>query len=64
MTCHESLMIGLGMVGRAGFAFVVMDIAYVQNQIMHKEAFFRHCQVNVYFVLLEAKNVCSITNNQ
>lgn len=36
----ESLMIGFGMVGRAEFAFVVMDIAYVQNQILSEEAFF------------------------
>ena len=36
----ESLMIGFGMLGRAELAFVVMDIAYVQHQIMHVQAFF------------------------
>ncbi len=40
MTWHQSLMIGFGMLGRAELAFVVMDIAYVQNQILHDEAFF------------------------
>ncbi|MFQ6004537.1 MAG: cation:proton antiporter [Woeseia sp.] len=40
MTWHQSLMIGFGMLGRAELAFVVMDIAYVQNQILHVEAFF------------------------
>jgi Kef-type K+ transport system membrane component KefB len=40
MNWHQSLMIGFGMLGRAELAFVVMDIAYVQNQIMHTEAFF------------------------
>jgi len=34
------LMIGFGMLGRAELAFVVMDIAYVQNAILNKEAFF------------------------
>ncbi len=33
-------MIGFGMLGRAELAFVVMDIAYVQNSILNKEAFF------------------------
>jgi Kef-type K+ transport system membrane component KefB len=37
---HESLMIGFGMLGRAELAFVVMDIAYVQNQILSTEAFY------------------------
>ena len=37
---HESLMIGFGMLGRAELAFVVMDIAYVQNQILNTEAFY------------------------
>ena len=36
----ESLMIGLGMLGRAELAFVVMDIAYVQNSILNDEAFY------------------------
>ncbi len=40
MTWHQSLMIGFGMLGRAELAFVVMDIAYVQNQILHVDAFF------------------------
>ncbi len=40
MTWHQSLMIGFGMLGRAELAFVVMDIAYVQNDILHTEAFF------------------------
>ncbi len=39
-TFHESLMIGFGMLGRAELAFVVMDIAYVQNQILTTEAFY------------------------
>jgi len=36
----SSLMIGFGMLGRAELAFVVMDIAYVQNNIMTAEAFY------------------------
>jgi len=36
----SSLMIGFGMLGRAELAFVVMDIAYVQNNIMTTEAFY------------------------
>lgn len=36
----ESLMIGVGMLGRAELAFVVMDIAYVQNDILNTEAFY------------------------
>jgi Kef-type K+ transport system membrane component KefB len=39
-TFHESVMIGFGMLGRAELAFVVMDIAYVQNQILSTEAFY------------------------
>lgn len=35
-----SLMIGFGMLGRAELAFVVMDIAYVQNKILNTEAFY------------------------
>lgn len=34
------LMIGFGMLGRAELAFVVMDIAYVQNAILSTEAFY------------------------
>lgn len=35
-----SIMVGIGMLGRAELAFVVMDIAYVQNQILNTEAFY------------------------
>lgn len=35
-----SLMIGFGMLGRAELAFVVLDIAYVQNSILNTEAFY------------------------
>lgn len=37
---YESLMIGFGMLGRAELAFVVMDIAYVQNSILDEAAFY------------------------
>ena len=40
MNYAESLMIGFGMLGRAELAFVVMDIAYVQHQILPVQAFF------------------------
>jgi len=36
----SSWMIGFGMLGRAELAFVVLDIAYVQNSILNQEAFF------------------------
>jgi Kef-type K+ transport system membrane component KefB len=36
----ESWMIGLGMLGRAELAFVVMDIAYVQHSIISEEMFY------------------------
>ena len=36
----ESVMIGFGMLGRAELAFVVMDIAYIQNDILSAEAFY------------------------
>jgi Kef-type K+ transport system membrane component KefB len=36
----ESWMIGFGMLGRAELAFVVMDIAYVQHQIINDEMFY------------------------
>ena len=36
----ESLMIGFGMLGRAELAFVVMNIAFVQYQIISVEAFY------------------------
>jgi len=35
-----SVMVGLGMLGRAELAFVVMDIAYVQNKILSDDAFY------------------------
>ena len=34
------LMVGFGMLGRAELAFVVIDIAYVQNAIINTEAFY------------------------
>jgi len=37
---HESVLIGLGMLGRAELAFVVMNIGYVQNNIITTEAFY------------------------
>ena len=40
MDWPNSLMIGFGMLGRAELAFVVMDIAYVQNDILSTEAFY------------------------
>ena len=36
----EAWMIGFGMLGRAELAFVVMDIAYVQNSILTEEMFY------------------------
>ena len=36
----SSVMIGFGMLGRAELAFVVMNIAYIQNQILTEEAFY------------------------
>lgn len=36
----ESVMIGFGMLGRAELAFVVLDIAYVQHDILSAEAFY------------------------
>ena len=36
----DSILIGLGMLGRAELAFVVLDIAYVQNAILNREAFY------------------------
>ncbi len=35
-----SIMVGLGMLGRAELAFVVLDIAYVENAILSTEAFY------------------------
>lgn len=40
MAWGGALMIGFGMLGRAELAFVVMDIAYVQNAILSAEAFY------------------------
>ena len=40
MNGPASVMVGLGMLGRAELAFVVLDIAYVQYQILNKEAFY------------------------
>ncbi|MFC7050716.1 cation:proton antiporter [Emcibacter nanhaiensis] len=36
----QSMMVGIGMLGRAELAFVVMDIAYVQYKILNDEAFY------------------------
>ncbi|MGD8327528.1 MAG: cation:proton antiporter [Sphingomonadales bacterium] len=40
MAWPSSMLIGFGMLGRAELAFVVMDIAYVQNKILTTEAFY------------------------
>lgn len=48
----ESVMIGLGMLGRAELAFVVMDIAYVQNNILSDAAFYT-LMVTAFFM-----NIC------
>lgn len=45
----ESIMIGLGMLGRAELAFVVMDIAYVQNNILTEVAFYT-LMVSAFFL--------------
>jgi Kef-type K+ transport system membrane component KefB len=37
---EDSLLIGLGMLGRAELAFVVIDIAYIQYAIFNMEAFY------------------------
>jgi len=36
----ESVMIGLGMLGRAELAFVVLNIAYVENKVMNQKCFY------------------------
>lgn len=36
----ESMIIGFGMLGRAELAFVVMDIAFIEHQILSREAFY------------------------
>jgi Kef-type K+ transport system membrane component KefB len=40
MSGRDSLLVGLGMLGRAELAFVVMDIAYVEYAILSTEAFY------------------------
>lgn len=40
MNWYGAIMVGFGMLGRAELAFVVMDIAYVQNAILPTEAFY------------------------
>jgi len=37
---HESVMIGLGMLGRAELAFIVIDIAYVENGLITTGQFY------------------------
>lgn len=37
---HESVMIGLGMLGRAELAFIVIDIAYTEHQIFDRAQFY------------------------
>jgi len=37
---HESIMIGFGMLGRAELAFIVIDIAYVENHLINIEQFY------------------------
>jgi len=40
MNWQDSWLVGLGMLGRAELAFVVMDIAYVEYRILSTEAFY------------------------
>jgi Kef-type K+ transport system membrane component KefB len=40
MNWQDSWLVGFGMLGRAELAFVVMDIAYVEYQILTTEAFY------------------------
>lgn len=37
---HESIMIGVGMLGRAELAFIVIDIAYTEHRIFTEEQFY------------------------
>ncbi len=37
---HESVMIGLGMLGRAELAFIVIDIAYTEHHIFNEAQFY------------------------
>jgi Kef-type K+ transport system membrane component KefB len=39
-TNGESLMIGIGMLGRAELFFVVLDIGYIQNPVFSKDVFY------------------------
>jgi Kef-type K+ transport system membrane component KefB len=40
LTLPAAVMVGLGMLGRAELAFVVMEIAYIQNAVLNREAFY------------------------
>ena len=53
---NSSFMIGFGMLGRAELAFVVMNIAYIQNNILTEEAFYT--LMVVCFMLNIAVPVC------
>jgi len=37
---RDSILIGLGMLGRAELAFIVINIAYVQNQLINQQEFY------------------------
>jgi Kef-type K+ transport system membrane component KefB len=37
---YQSVMVGLGMLGRAELAFIVINIAYTQNNIINLEQFY------------------------
>ncbi|MEO1938184.1 MAG: cation:proton antiporter [Sulfurimonas sp.] len=37
---YQSVMVGLGMLGRAELAFIVIDIAYAENHILNLEQFY------------------------
>ena len=37
---RDSILIGLGMLGRAELAFIVINIAYVQNQLITQQEFY------------------------
>lgn len=53
---NASVMIGIGMLGRAELAFVVMNIAYIQNKILTEEAFYT--LMIVCFLLNIAVPIC------
>ncbi len=40
LTLPAAVMVGLGMLGRAELAFVVMEIAYTDNAVLSREAFY------------------------